>query len=136
MGLNCSHGAFDGAYSAFDRFRRAVVEVFGGSWPPHRPPYEHLSPGDWYYPDDIDPSLKEGLKLFAQHSDCDGEFTPDECVKVARMMREAARLMREKEDIETQGHLKALGILMSDVCDRFAAGCEKAANAGECMEFR
>ena len=29
--------------------------------------------------DEYDQPYNEGMKLFANHSDCDGEFTPDEC---------------------------------------------------------
>ena len=32
--------------------------------------------------DEFDKPYNEGMKLFANHSDCDGEFTPDECVLV------------------------------------------------------
>ena len=34
--------------------------------------------------DEYDKPYNEGMKLFANHSDCDGEFTPDECVLILK----------------------------------------------------
>ena len=33
---------------------------------------------------EYDSPYNEGMKLFAKHSDCDGEFTPDECVLILK----------------------------------------------------
>lgn len=38
MGLDVSHDAFHGAYSAFNRLRQAVAWAAGGSFPPHTEP--------------------------------------------------------------------------------------------------
>ena len=35
MGLDISHDAWHGAYSAFNRFRQKVAQAMGGSYPPH-----------------------------------------------------------------------------------------------------
>ena len=35
MGLDVSHDAFHGAYSAFNRLRQFVCAATGGSFPPH-----------------------------------------------------------------------------------------------------
>jgi len=35
MGLDVPHGAFSGAYSAFNNLRRFLLRSIGGSWPPH-----------------------------------------------------------------------------------------------------
>lgn len=35
MGLDVTHGAFSGAYSAFNNLRRFLLRSIGGSWPPH-----------------------------------------------------------------------------------------------------
>jgi len=35
MGLDTTHDAFHGAYSAFNRFRQIVCRAIGGSFPPH-----------------------------------------------------------------------------------------------------
>ena len=34
--------------------------------------------------DEYDKPYNEGMKIFAKHSDCDGEFTPDECVLILK----------------------------------------------------
>lgn len=82
MGLDCSHEAFSGAYSAFNRFRRVVAKAWGGSFPPHENPT--YSNDVFYTPDDIQTKADApGLWTFLEHSDCDGQLTPDECRQVA-----------------------------------------------------
>lgn len=39
MGLDTSHDAFHGAYSAFNRLRQEVSRARGGSFPPHAMTY-------------------------------------------------------------------------------------------------
>ncbi len=51
MGLDCSHNAFHGAYSSFNRFRQFVSKSIGGSYPPHED--KSLNGAYWYLPDDM-----------------------------------------------------------------------------------
>jgi hypothetical protein len=78
MGLNTTHGAWDGPYSSFNNFRRWLskiegfdldnMEGFGGE---HKP---------W---DEIHSDLKPLL----DHSDCDGEISWQDCKKIADILK-------------------------------------------------
>ena len=83
MGLDCSHDAFSGAYSAFNRFRQAISKVTGGSFPPHKD--ESLDDTQIYWDEDF-PKTNPGLKVFLMHSDCDGSLTYKECRLIANEM--------------------------------------------------
>lgn len=147
MGLDTTHGAFNGAYSAFNRLRQAVCFAAGGSFPPH-----------WQY--NADGSLKEGsdgrvlydaekdqeliympdcategsgLREFLSHSDCDGEISPEMCSKVADDL-EALLPAIEALGWEVGGHLARWGGYAGAV-RRFVGGCRAAAAAGEALEF-
>ena len=50
MGLDCSYGAFSGAYSAFNRFRKFILKAIGGSCPPHDD--KSLDSDSWYWDTD------------------------------------------------------------------------------------
>ena len=83
MGLDCSHGAFRGAYSAFNRLRQAVAKAAGGSYPPHEKG-SGLDDRRWYVGDEYNKESFPGLWEFLGHSDCDGEIDPEMCKLVAR----------------------------------------------------
>ncbi|WP_313469847.1 hypothetical protein [Lysinibacillus sp.] len=112
MGLNFSHCDVGWSYSGFNNFRRRLAQQiemdlddmvgFGGNIPFH------------IYQDDIVPLLN--------HSDCDGELTPDECKQVAPRLREL--VSGWEDDYEKS---KALDL---------ADGMELAANRGKSLEFR
>lgn len=76
MGLVISHGAFEGGYIRFNRFRGDLLEAIGGSFPPHK--NNKLSENRWYWQDNGKESLLynrdnyRGIYEFLSHSDCDG----------------------------------------------------------------
>lgn len=113
MGLNCSHGAFDGAYSRFNRFRAAVCEAIGGTWPKG---FEDLT---ITLPDGFMES-HPGMMAFLAHSDCDDEMTPEECRQCAAEMRE----ILPKLSGEALEH-----------ATKWITGCELAASRNEPLEF-
>lgn len=136
MGLDCSHGAFNGAYSSFNRFRMALAAAAGGSWPPHAPGASYngrpLGAGEWCWDEQaVPPEFHAGLVAIMEHSDCDGSLSPNECAEVARFLRWAAGRMAGR----TTGHLALTGTTMADVAIRFAEGCERAAAANEDLIF-
>ena len=137
MGLNCSHGAFDGAYSAFNRFRSSVAAACGGSHPPHSEEWckkhPHLSDQElWYCDDDEVPkAYRSGMTALLSHSDCDGCLTVEQATKVAIFLRWVAPKMTD----ETVGHLEKYGPKMGDVALNFAKGCELAVAERELLEF-
>jgi hypothetical protein len=146
MGLNVSHDAFDGAYSAFQRLRQEVAHAIGGSYPPHflrnaagKIVYKNdfaivddsLELGMWYW--DSEKYSKEthpGLYEFLCHSDCDGEISPEMCVHVADELEALLPLM----PIGGDGHIAREGGCR-EVLRRFIAGCRDAAEANEPLTF-
>jgi len=149
MGLNCSHDAFDGAYSAFSRLRQFVCEATGGSYPPHwehgpageilkdergRTRYRtdvpdgHFACGEEFNIDDW-----PGLYEFLAHSDCDGEIEPEMCLKVADDLE---KLLPRMEALrwEAHGHIARDGGFIA-VARKFIAGCRAAAAANEPLRF-
>ena len=150
MGLACSHDAFRGAYSAFNRLRQCVAAAAGGSYPshyvygPHGVPEEDPKTGLWKRHKDLDDDLvytddaytkasHPGLFEFLAHSDCDGEIAPDMCVKVADDL-EALLPKVEALGWQAGGHIAARGGFV-EVLRKFIAGCRAAAAANEPLEF-
>ena len=116
MGLNCTHGCFDGPYSYFNSFREwianqigvnlNVMEGFG------------ISSGlPW---DNVDHPIKPLL----DHSDCDGELTPEQCdsiVKGGQMILDSI-----------PGDWGEFAIRLQ----LFINGCRDAYEKGESVQFR
>ena len=139
MGLNCSHGAFDGSYGSFNRFRQAICYVIGGSYPPHNNS-NHLLFSDnqqpdeniWYWGYGYSPESHPGLYLLLSHSDCDGEISPEDCLKVATDLE---KLIPRLEELGLNGgHIERQGGF-AGVCRKFVDGCKKAAELGEPLVF-
>jgi hypothetical protein len=132
MGLDCSHNAFSGAYSSFNRLRQYVAKVAGGSFPPHNDPA--LDWNQWYFESAIVPNnTVRGMHLFLEHSDCDGEFSPEECSLVAEFLDWI--VSQDVSSTAALGHLARNGPDMKDSVRRFSDGCKAAAAAGESLEF-
>lgn len=129
MGLDCSHDAFSGAYSAFNRFRQEVCRAIGGSYPPHQDPDLDLL--TWYWGDGYRENTHPGLGILLSHSDCDGEISPEDCLSVAEDLEALAEKM---PDYGGGGHLERSGGYRK-VAQRFAAGCRLAHEACESLEF-
>lgn len=150
MGLDVSHDAFRGAYSAFNRLRQCVCKALGEehSFPPH---YVYLERGIvlqdkdgfcvchpdkkeefMYIPDDLKRD-KPGLYEFLVHSDCDGEISPELCVNVANDLEQL--LPRVKAlNWEAYGHIAAYGGY-AETLQLFIDGCRSAASANEPLRF-
>ena len=134
MGLDFRHDRPDGhhcpqwAYSGFNRFRirLAAAEGFdleemqgfgkGGYFDGTRVPGTR----SW---DEITTALKPLLN----HSDCDGELTPEECAQIAPRLREV--VAGWEQDGEFSSHYDEQGAL------RLADCMEACAAAGEKLEF-
>lgn len=148
MGLDCSHDAFSGAYSAFNRLRQFVCAATGGSFPPHwvhGPNGEilkdqrgmtrmHDLPNDCFQcGEGYERNKWPGLYEFLSHSDCDGEINPSMCAMVAD---DLDRLLPAMEAMrwESVGHIARDGGFLQVVC-KFVAGCRAAAAANESLKF-
>jgi hypothetical protein len=151
MGLDCSHDAFHGAYSAFNRLRQCVCAALGdeASFPPHwrynkdgslaedangRVLYlDGLDADKFYVPDEFTSEDNPGLWLFLTHSDCDGDISPEMCTKVADEL-EALLPKIEALGWMAGGHIGRDGGYAT-VVRKFIAGCRAAAAAGEALDF-
>ncbi len=116
MGLNFKDSEAQWSYGGFMTFRRRLAaeigivlnemqgfrigEVAGG--------------GSW-------DSVKDDIVPFLNHSDCDGELTPEECKRVAPRLRE---LVRDWPD----GFDKGMAIILADDMERIA-------DSGEALVF-
>lgn len=134
MGLDCSHDAWHGAYSAFDRWRQKLAEVAG------LPPLDLM---DGFYGSrcrlkypDIDSKLPiswdclkpSPLHELLSHSDCDGEIAPDRCGPIADALEALIPLLPDEEDT---GHIG----IWKEKTAQFVKGLRAAAAAGEPLDF-
>lgn len=114
MGLNCSHGAWDGAYSSFMRFREDVAATIGMNID------NMIGFGGLQKFDETN-----DLTPFLSHSDCHGVLTPDECIRTARGLG----AILDELPSEGPGNSKERAI-------QFAKGCALAAANNEDLEFK
>lgn len=124
MGLDTTHDAWHGAYSAFARWRQKLAEVAG------IPDYLQMSikldvdanlQGDWgRHPD-------ETLWLLLAHSDCDGYLKPREAEAIANRLEELLPLL----DGDGGGHVGSY----REKTQQFIDGLRAAVAAGEVVEF-
>ena len=146
MGLDTSHDAFHGAYSAFNSLRQEVAHAIGGSYGPHWLRTHHgeiardkdgypirdetLNDAMFYVPDEITEDAFPGLWEFLRHSDCDGEISPEMCMKVADDLEPLLPKMPEGG----AGHIARRGGYR-EVLRKFIAGCRAAAAEGVPLTF-
>lgn len=148
MGLDCSHDAFHGAYSAFNSFRQAVAYAVGGSYPSHyrrdekgnllrQGPNqrlvinEELDPDHFYTGEKYTEESSPGIFEFLKHSDCDGEIEPAMCKTIA----DELELLKGKMPEESFGHILRDGGYEA-VLQRFIDGCRAAHEEDEPLRFR
>lgn len=133
MGLDVSHDAFKGSYSAFNRLRKFVCNAMGGdcSFPPHS--NDRLDDDRFYIDDKYSSSTHPGLLEFLAHSDCDGEISPDMCVHVADELESLLPRMDEIDE-SGEGHIALNGGYAATI-RKFIAGCRAAAEEGVPLEF-
>lgn len=147
MGLNTSFGCWDGAYSAFMRWRQMIAQVAG--LPPlmlmdgffqkgdYQDPFaeeakKFPSKANQYY--DSLPikweSLKEDPALYAllYHSDCDGNLPWEICEALANRLEELIPLLPDEPD---GGHIG----VWKDKTQKFVNGLREAYVAKENVEF-
>lgn len=137
MGLDTSHDAFHGAYSAFNRFRQIVAKAMGGTFPEHESATfsdgTPIDPKTWYWGPGFNAEKNPGLLVFFNHSDCDGEISPEDCVRVADEL-EALLPEIEKLDDGGGGHIESQGGYAA-VTRLFIGGCRAAAEDNEPLVF-
>jgi hypothetical protein len=156
MGLDTSHGAWHGAYSAFHRWRQRIAKEAGfpqldlmewfwtGEFMTGSPMAPSLLPCDWngstaeaeqYWfkmRDRLpikftDTDGDKRLIPLLKHSDCDGDLAPAHCAMIA----DALEQLLPKLDGDGGGHIGN----WRDKTQKFIDGCRAAAAAGEALEF-
>jgi hypothetical protein len=117
MGLDTSHGAYNGSYGNFNRFRFDLLAAIGGKWP-------DSDSNDFINFGPITKRSHPGLYVFFCHSDCDGTMSPGECRACAD----------EMENLLRQPDFHA-GEFLAGCMRDWIHGCRRAANANENLEF-
>ena len=118
MGLNTTHGCYDGPYSSFNDLRRWIaLQIF-----------IDLDKMEGFDEDNKGSSwnaILHPITPLLDHSDCDGELTPDEC----RSIIEGAQMILHKID---PADWKEMEVLLKT----FSNGCNKAIEKGETVYFK
>jgi hypothetical protein len=148
MGLDTSHDAWHGAYSAFMRWREMIAEIAGmpplrmmeGFWEKGKAPYDPATmifsntreketverfcdglPIKWE-------SLKaDPLHVLLYHSDCEGQIAPKDCAKIADRLEQ---LLPRFPQGDGGGHIGN----WRDKTKTFIDGC-RAAKAKQPLKF-
>ena len=138
MGLDCTHGAFNGPYSAFNRLRQTVAKACGASFPPHPRDAldnegELLSDDLIYFPESWNENDYPGLREFLGHSDCDGEISPNMCKIVADELESLLPIINAIEQSQKTVNIRGLSHYIAT--QKFIAGCLLAYERNESLEF-
>jgi hypothetical protein len=141
MGLDVSHDAWRGAYSAFSRWRNKLAEVSGYTF--HAVEHREVVDLDWgairellgprldgkwprlpMRPDGV----PDPLIVLLAHSDCGGEIQLDMLVPLVECL---IGLVPKLGDEDGGGHIGSY----RETTLRFIVGCLRAAAAGEPLRF-
>lgn len=117
MGLDTSHDAFHGPYSAFMQLRIWIadkcgidlikMEGFGGE-----------APISW-------DTVNDDISILLYHSDCDGDISPQDCGKLAARLKTLLASCEPEGGPYSQYHRAV----------QFMKGCMAAHAAGEVLDF-
>lgn len=138
MGLDCSHNAWHGAYSAFNRWRDEVARVAGLplSGEPGLMSTQHLYINwDAITDDNIygqwEMTPEDPLIVLIAHSDCEGSIYPEQAGPLADRLEEILPKLSERD---SSGHIERNGGMVN-VTQRFIAGLRAAVAKGEELGF-
>lgn len=133
MGLDTTHGCWDGSYTGFSLWRDALADaagycrIIGGKWADNESPvFGSVILIDWgHLPDkalmgEWPETPADPLMVLIAHSDCDGVIHPAQAGPLAERLAELAPLVDEQYQPATQ---------------RFLAGLRDAVTANEDVEF-
>lgn len=137
MGLNISHDCWDGAYSAFSRWRNIIAIAAGYEIcnvqydngmiiPTIMLDWGHITDDNCLGKWSEQPS--DPLLYLIVHSDCDGIIKPEHARLLAKRLLEIVPLLPTEDDNSHIGNLKNKTL-------QFIAGLEDAANKNENVIF-
>lgn len=146
MGLDVSHDAWHGAYSAFTRWRDNLAQAAGYKmlsveeckerWPEEQIyypvidlPWEKFEPKNYQGEWDSTPGYEDPLLYVFVHSDCDGLLHPEHARLLADRLEQ---LLPQLDDTEAVGHIHPH---MRGKTQQFIDGLRAAVAAGEDVEF-
>lgn len=133
MGLDVTHGCWNGPYSMFHRWRCALHMLIqvdrGNADPDGLDGYERLvirrDHPTWTWPAPY--NTGDPLDALMAHSDCDGEIAHAMCAPLADALQGI---------VDRRMPARGLYDMWRPATDRFIAGLRRAHDAGESVEFR
>lgn len=152
MGLDCSHGAWHGAYSAFNRWREKLAQVAGmpplnlmeGFYSPLKDkqqnyglptlycgphePSDNLLRLDALLPIKWESLKEDKLHILLYHSDCDGDIDWEDCSELADSLEKLIPLLPEEN---IGGHIG----FWREKTQTFVDGLRLAAERKENLDF-
>lgn len=120
MGLNTTHGCFDGPYSSFNSFRYDLARQIGIDLD------DYIGYSNPEATKDLK-SIDHDLMALFKHSDCDGELNPSECVKIANGLDQVLKKLNTELEVNSWN--------FEDTIKAFRDGCRKAAELNENVIF-
>lgn len=117
MGLDTTHGAWHGAYSAFNTWRTEVAKTIGITLKDMKG-FGGITEWDNTHP----------LTPLLSHSDCDGELSAEDCLITANALEHILKLYVDKD---FSGHIGSF----REKTEQFINGCMLAHEANEPLEF-
>jgi hypothetical protein len=127
MGLDTTHDAWHGAYSAFSRWREKLAEIVGIPLGLMEG-YYHNDPIDKWLPISWEALKPDVLHILLDHSDAEGEIVAEDCGPLADRLEELLPLLPEEKD---WGHIGS----WREKTQTFIDGLRLAASRGENIEF-
>lgn len=126
MGLNTTHGAWDGPYSSFGEFRKNLAKEIGINLEEMQGFSKDGKPGEIPWK-----TVKHKIKSLLNHSDCDGHLTPRQCKTVAEGLKE---IIEKLPDYGLKGTFD-YKYSTKGRAETFRSGCLKAYNKNEYLKF-
>ena len=160
MGLDTTHGAWNGPYSMFNSWRIWLAKQYGipldlmeGFY--FKGESDPLSLLNYKYPkgDEFEMSALRRIETnfplrwsafrpniihkLLYHSDCDGHLTPSECGKIAKELKSLlAEIKNDKAESSSPETQRGTYDGMYAATERFMKGCELAFKRKEKLQFR
>lgn len=112
MGLDTTHNAWHGPYSSFNTFRVNMAKMIGMD----------LNKMEGFGGDTPFSQFDDDLCILLDHSDCDGDISPEDCKKLSVRLDELIKKMHPQTSVY-------------QFAKQFSAGCKLAASRNETLKF-